>query len=102
MGKWESYKSFFHASVFLINVLFPLPTGDMIHKIVEDDDGNIAIELDEEGIDYFVDGLLALAECSVGSLMVTPSVWTTPAPWWRFWDRSEDPVIGEFRLRKVA
>lgn len=75
----------------------------MIQRIVEDDDGNMAMEFDDEGIDYLIQGLMALAEDGRPSaLMTTPSVWETPAPWWRFWDRSGDPVVGEFRLRRVG
>lgn len=74
----------------------------MIQKIKEDDDGNTAIEFDEEGIDYLIQGLLALRDDGPGGLMTTPAVWTQPAPWWRFWNRSGDPVVGEFRLRHVG
>jgi hypothetical protein len=74
----------------------------MIQKIGEDNDGNTSIELDAEGIDYLIDGLMQLAEAEVGGLMATPAVWTVPAPWWRFWNRTGDPVVGEFRLRRVA
>jgi hypothetical protein len=74
----------------------------MIQKIGEDDDGCTSIELDEEGIDFLIDGLIQLAEAEVGGVMVTPAAWTNPAPWWRFWDRTGDPVVGEFRLRRVA
>lgn len=74
----------------------------MIQKIVKDDDGSTVIELDEEGIDYLMDGLVALSEAPAGLVMATPAAWTTPAPWWRFWDRTGDPVVGEFRLRRVA
>lgn len=74
----------------------------MIQKIKEDDDGNTAIEFDEEGIDYLIQGLLALRDDGPGGLMTTPAVWIQPAPWWRFWNRSGDPVVGEFRLRHVG
>lgn len=74
----------------------------MIQKITEDDDGNTAIELDEEGIDYLIAGLMELAESEVGGLLSTPAIWTIPAPWWRFWNRKGKPVVGEFRLRRVA
>lgn len=74
----------------------------MIQTIKEDDDGNTAIELDEEGIDYLVAGLIELAEGEVGRVLTTPAVWTVSAPWWRFWNRKGEPVVGEFRLRRVA
>jgi len=34
-------------------------------------------------------------------MVTTPAVWTNPAPWWRFWNRKGDPVVGEIRLRLV-
>lgn len=73
----------------------------MLQRITEDDDGNTALEFDEEGIEYLIQGLQSLAEDGPGGLRTTPSMWKIPAPWWRFWDRSGDPVVGEFRLRYV-
>jgi hypothetical protein len=74
----------------------------MIQKFTEDDDGSTAIEFDEEGIDYMVDGLMELSESPVGTVLSTPAVWTISAPWWKFWNRSPTPVVGVIRLRKVA
>lgn len=74
----------------------------MIQKIVEDPDGSTAIELDEEGITYMMNGLIQLYDGEVGEFLTTPAVWTIPSPWWRFWDRAGEPVVGEFRLRRVA
>lgn len=74
----------------------------MIQKIGEDPDGNTFMELDSEGIDYLIIGLMELDEGEVGRLLTTPAVWTVPAPWWRFWNRKGEPVVGEFRLRRVA
>lgn len=75
----------------------------MIQTIVEDEDGNYALEFDDDGIEYLIDGLTDLFNHKeIGQEFVTPSVWEKPAPWWRFWDRSGDPVVGEFRLRRVA
>lgn len=73
----------------------------MIHTLKEDDDGNSALEFDHEGIDYMIRGLNDLSDSPVGTELSTPAVWTVPAPWWRFWDRSGTPVVGEFRLRRV-
>lgn len=73
----------------------------VIQRITEDDDGNPAIEFDDEGIDYLMLGLNDLLTSDVGTVFVTPAVWTEDAPWWRFWNRSGTPVVGEFRLRKV-
>lgn len=74
----------------------------MIQKFTEDDDGNTAIEFDEEGIDFMLAGLMDLAESEVGTVLTTPAVWTNSAPWWRFWNRSGDPVVGQIRLRRVG
>ena len=74
----------------------------MIQRILEDDDGNYAIEFDDEGIEFMIDGLQELLEEEVGGVMSTPTVWTKPAPWWRFWNRKGEPLVGDFRLRKVA
>lgn len=74
----------------------------MIQTFKEDDDGNTAIELDEEGIDYLITGLIALRDDGPGGLRTTPAVWSTSAPWWRFWNRSKTPVVGEIRLRHVG
>lgn len=74
----------------------------MIQKFTEDDDGSTVIEFDEDGIDNMVDGLMELAENPIGTVLSTPAVWTVPAPWWRFWNRQGEPVVGEFRLRRVA
>lgn len=74
----------------------------MFHKITQDDDGSTAIELDQEGIDYLVEGLMGLYEAEVGGVLSAPLLWTDPAPWWRFWNRTRDPVVGEFRLRRVG
>lgn len=74
----------------------------MIQKLTEDDDGNSVIELDLEGIEYLVDGLMDLSDQDIGGILTTPAVWTKSAPWWRFWNRKGEPVIGEFRLIRVA
>lgn len=74
----------------------------MIQKFTEDDDGSTVIEFDDEGIDHLVEGLMELSESPVNTVMTTPAVWSIPAPWWKFWNRSPTPVVGEFRLRKVA
>lgn len=74
----------------------------MIQTILEDDDGNTALEFDLEGIDYFIDGLEVLRQGPVNTVLTTPAVWSVPAPWWRFWNRSPEPVVGEIRLRRVV
>lgn len=74
----------------------------MIQTFKEDDDGNTVIELDQEGAEYLITGLVELLEDGPGGLRTTPAVWTKPAPWWRFWNRSGDPVVGEIRLRHVG
>lgn len=74
----------------------------MIQKITEDDEGNTVLELDEEGIDYLMNGLMALSEAPIGMIMTTPAVWTNSSPWWRFWNRKGEPVVGEFQLKRVA
>ena len=74
----------------------------MIQRITEDDDGNTALEFDEAGIAYMIQGLIQLRdEHEVGGGVSTPAVWTNDPPWWRFWNRSRDPVVGEIRLRLV-
>lgn len=73
----------------------------MIQTFKEDDDGNTAIELDEEGAEYLIQGLVQLLDDGPGGLRTTPAVWSVKAPWWRFWNRSSDPVVGEIRLRRV-
>lgn len=75
---------------------------DMIQTIKEDDDGNTAIEFDEEGIDYLITGLEQLRAEDIGGVMTTPAVWTRKAPWWRFWNRKGEPIVGEIRLRRVG
>ena len=74
----------------------------MIQRIVEDDDGNTALEFDEAGAEYLIDGLRHLLNGDLGTVLSTPAVWTRKAPWWRFWNRKGDPIVGELRLRKVA
>jgi hypothetical protein len=74
----------------------------MIQRIVEDDDGNTALEFDEEGLEYLIDGLMALLDKDAGTVLTTPAVWTNDPPWWRFWNRKKEPVVGEVRLRRVA
>lgn len=74
----------------------------MIQRFIEDDDGNTAIELDEEGIDYLISGLMDLADAHIGEELTTPAVWGVSAPWWKFWNREEEPVVGEFKLRRVG
>ncbi len=74
----------------------------MIQRIVYDEDDNMAIEFDDEGLEYLIDGLQELLLDEVGTAFSTPSVWTDDPPWWRFWNRKGTPVVGEFRLRKVA
>lgn len=74
----------------------------MIQKFTEDDDGNTAIEFDLEGIDYMIDGLQDLRDSSIGTVLTTPAVWSVSAPWWRFWNRNPEPVVGEILLRRVA
>lgn len=73
----------------------------MIQTFKEDDDGNTAIELDEEGAEYLISGLIALLDDGPGGLRTTPAVWSVKAPWWRIWNRSREPVVGEIRLRRV-
>jgi len=74
----------------------------VIQRITEDDDGNTALEFDDEGIAYMIQGLEQLRdEHEAGGMVTTPAVWTNPAPWWRFWNRKGEPVIGEIRLRLV-
>jgi hypothetical protein len=73
----------------------------MIQRFTEDDDGSPAIEMDAEGIDFLISGLMDLAEDGLGGLRTADAIWANPAPWWRFWDRSEDPVVGQIRLRYV-
>jgi hypothetical protein len=74
----------------------------VIQTLKEDDDGNAALEFDAEGIEYLIDGLNDLLYSDVGTVLTTPSVWTVPSPWWKFWDRKGTPVVGELRLRRVA
>lgn len=73
----------------------------MIQKFTEDDEGNTVIEFDEEGIDFLISGLMQLSEDGPGGLRTAPSLWTRKAPWWRFWNRSGDPVVGEIKLKRV-
>jgi hypothetical protein len=73
----------------------------MIQRITEDDDGNTVIEMDEEGIVFLTEGLMNLLDDGPGGLRSTPAVWTNSAPWWKFWNRSGEPVVGEFRLRYI-
>jgi len=73
----------------------------VIQRITEDDDGNTALEFDDEGIGYMIQGLEQLRDEHAGAMVTTPAVWTNPAPWWRFWNRKGDPVVGEIRLRLV-
>ena len=74
----------------------------MIQRITEDDDGNTALEFDEAGIAYMIQGLIQLRDDhEVGEYVSTPAVWTNDPPWWRFWNRKGDPVVGEIRLRLV-
>lgn len=65
----------------------------MIQRITKDDEGNTVIELDREGIAFLMDGLKQLDEGEVGSLLTTPAIWVNDAG---------DPVVGEFKLRRVA
>jgi hypothetical protein len=74
----------------------------MKQVITEEEDGNTAIHLDEEGIKYLIEGLVDLLEDGPGGLRTTPAVWTETSPWWKFWDRKETPVVGEFKLRYVT
>lgn len=74
----------------------------MIQKFTEDDDGSTAIEFDLEGIDFLIDGLQDLRESPVDTVLSTPALWSNSAPWWRFWNRGSEPVVGEIRLRRVA
>lgn len=74
----------------------------MIQRLItEEGDGNPAMEFDDEGIEYLIDGLRDLLNSEVTTVMSTPVLWTTDPPWWRFWNRRGEPVVGEFRLRKV-
>lgn len=73
----------------------------MIQRFIQDEDGSMALEVDEEGIKYFVQRLIVLYSGEVGDFLTVSAVWTAPAPWWRVWDRSRDPLSGQFRLRKV-
>lgn len=73
----------------------------MIQKITEDENGNTVLEFDDEGIEYLVEGLLTLRDEPIGGLLSTPAIWTRDVPWWRFWNREGEPVVGEFFLKKV-
>lgn len=73
----------------------------MILALVYDDDDNAMLEFDEEGIDWLVIGLEQLRQANPGDYFTTPTVWTKDPPWWRFWNRKRDPVIGEFGLRRA-
>ena len=74
----------------------------MIQRIVEDDDGNTALEFDDDGIEYLIDGLNDLLLDDVGSVYTTPSFWYDYRPWWKFWKPKKTMISGELRLRKVA
>jgi hypothetical protein len=74
----------------------------VIQRLIYDDDGGVAIELDEEGIDYLMDGLIDCRRAEPGEVFSTPSFWKEQPPWWKFWDRKEVMMTGEFRLRRVA
>lgn len=74
----------------------------MIQTLKKDEDDNSALEFDLEGIDYFIDGLNDLRESPIGTVLTTPTLWENSAPWWRFWNRKPELVVGEMRLRRVA
>lgn len=74
----------------------------MIQNICYDNNDDVIIEVDDEGAEYLIDGLSELCINGPGAERSTPAVWGKPAPWWRFWDRSETPMIGQFILRHVG
>lgn len=74
----------------------------MIQNFIYDIDDNLVLELDGEGIDYLVQGLHDLLLGEAGKELSTPTISSNSAPWWRFWDRRDDPFMGEFILRRVA
>jgi hypothetical protein len=65
----------------------------MIQRIVEDDDGSTALEIDLEGIEFLMEGLSQLSESDIGTVLATPALWV---------DDSGHPEVGEFRLRRVG
>jgi hypothetical protein len=73
----------------------------MIQSLIWDDEGNHTLIFDQEGIDYMMTGLMQLSEMREGARLGTPTVWSKSPPWWRFWDRSRDPKVGEFFLKRV-
>lgn len=59
-----------------------------------DDDENSVIELDNEAIDYFIEGLQDLHDLDVGEEMTTPILVSDS-------DTSEPEGVSQFILRKV-
>lgn len=66
------------------------------------DNGDPTLAVDEEGIDYLISGLQHLIEGDLGTRIGTPTVWSKSAPWWRFWNRSKEPKVGEFFIKRVG
>lgn len=70
----------------------------MIHRIQDNEYGDVVQELDAEGIDYLIEGLEQLRDSEPGTKLSTPAlVDEGPRIWWRLWRRTP-PAVGELIL----
>lgn len=65
----------------------------MLHRIMEDQDGNIVQEFDDEAIEWFIDGLVQLRGCEPGESLATPSIIDD--------ENGMPESVGQFILMKV-